>query len=88
MEVNTTTQIDPVIETGVQLANRMVNILSVTPIFDESGVYALAIVFEYKFKNPKRDGWHKFAMTTDRNIERAMLEVYKTAVKLQEALSE
>lgn len=88
MEVNTIAQIDPTIEVGVQLANHMVNILSITPIFDEEGVHAFVILFEYKFKNLRRDGWHKYAISTGTDMERAMLDVYATATKLQEALSE
>lgn len=81
--------IDPTLEIAVQLANHFVNILQVTPVVNDNVFTHYVILFEYKFKNPRRDGWHKYAIeTSSASLTKGMLEVYETATSLQQALSE
>lgn len=79
---------DGIKEIGIQLANRFVNILDVTPVMSEGTTTNYVILFEYKFKSPRRDGWHKYAVETSPYLPKALVEVYDIASKLQEALSE
>lgn len=90
MEQNSLVQpVDPSVEVAVKLADKFINILDVRMIYQEDAPVGYLIAFEYKFKTPTRDGWHKFVVecwTSSLNL--AYMQVYDLVGKVLERMAE
>lgn len=79
--------VTPAEEIAVRLANKFINILDVSVTYTDNNPTGYLILFEYRFKTPTRDGWHKFAIecqTSSLNV--AYMQVYNLATTLQERM--
>lgn len=80
--------VTPLEEIALKLADKFINILDVTPVYQDNNPTGYIILFEYKFKTPTRDGWHKLAIECQTSsLAVAYFEVYDLAATLQERMS-
>lgn len=86
----TTQKIEQKVASNLPLARQMaedwVNVLSVVPVPHDDGTLSFLIMFEYRFEAPRLDGWRKYAIRWQGQVQDGVACCYELARQLKEAI--